>query len=161
MEDSTQANPILQELVDLDDGVVGLVRCTIGHIVHMEYHLHHLPSPHPKHYYFPLTNPLRKHKNGVFRFTIWCQIRAPNTWFGRNLGSWWPLGGQRFLGYGARTYTPYRNTPFLFKILLRFHCFTHVVWTRFSKIVLEIYFDKERRSIFKITYNLIMFLYDV
>lgn len=40
MEDAAKADPILEELVYLKNGVVGLVRATVSHIVDMQHHLH-------------------------------------------------------------------------------------------------------------------------
>ena len=40
MENATEANTVLEDLVDLKNGAVSLVRSTIRHIVHMQFHLH-------------------------------------------------------------------------------------------------------------------------
>ena len=40
VENATEANTVLEDLVDLKNGAVSLVRSTIRHIVHMQFHLH-------------------------------------------------------------------------------------------------------------------------
>lgn len=47
MEDAADADAVLEEAVDVEDGVVGLLRPTVGHVVHMRHHLlhHRLPLP--------------------------------------------------------------------------------------------------------------------
>ena len=52
MEDATKTNPILEDLVDLNNGAVGFLGSTIRHIVYMQYHIRHLslsPTTHNKH----------------------------------------------------------------------------------------------------------------
>lgn len=45
MEDASEADAVLEDPVDLKNGVVGLVGFAIGHVVHVQYHLLH-PPPH-------------------------------------------------------------------------------------------------------------------
>lgn len=42
VENATKTNPILEDLVDLNNGVVGFLGSTIRHIVYMQYHIRHL-----------------------------------------------------------------------------------------------------------------------
>lgn len=42
VEDTAEANTVLEDLVDLHNGAVRLVRSTIRHIVYVQHHLRHL-----------------------------------------------------------------------------------------------------------------------
>lgn len=42
VEDTTKTNPIFEDLVDLNNGIVGFLGSTIGHIIYMKYHIRHL-----------------------------------------------------------------------------------------------------------------------
>lgn len=42
MEDAAEADPVLEDAVDLEDGVVRLLRVAVRHVVHVEHHLLHL-----------------------------------------------------------------------------------------------------------------------
>lgn len=54
MEDATEANAVLEDSIDLDDGVVGLLRAAVRHVVDVHHHLlHPIPSPPP----LPLSTP--------------------------------------------------------------------------------------------------------
>lgn len=60
VENATKTNPILEDLVDLNNGVVGFLGSTIRHIVYMQYHIRHLslsPTTHNKHKTQTLDNP--------------------------------------------------------------------------------------------------------
>uniref|UniRef100_A0A2C9UAF8 Uncharacterized protein n=1 Tax=Manihot esculenta TaxID=3983 RepID=A0A2C9UAF8_MANES len=56
VKEAAEANTVLENLVDMHNGVVGLLRSTIRHIVYMQYHIRHLyqqspnsnPNPNPK-----------------------------------------------------------------------------------------------------------------
>lgn len=41
VEDTAKTDPVLEDLVDLHYGVVGLLRSTVCHIVYVQYHLRH------------------------------------------------------------------------------------------------------------------------
>lgn len=42
VEDAAEADPVLEDAVDLEDGVVRLLRVAVRHVVHVEHHLLHL-----------------------------------------------------------------------------------------------------------------------
>ena len=47
MEDAAEADAVLEDAVDLEDGVVGLLGVAVGHVVDVEHHLLHLSrAPH-------------------------------------------------------------------------------------------------------------------
>ena len=48
MEDAAEADAVLEDAVDLEDGVVGLLGVAVGHVVDVEHHLLHL-SRAPRH----------------------------------------------------------------------------------------------------------------
>jgi hypothetical protein len=45
VEDAAEADAVLEDAVDLEDGVVRLLGVTVGHVIHVEHHLLHF-SPH-------------------------------------------------------------------------------------------------------------------
>jgi hypothetical protein len=47
VEDAAEADAILEDAVDLEDGVVGLLGVAVGHVVHVEHHLPHLVGGQP------------------------------------------------------------------------------------------------------------------
>jgi len=47
VEDASETNPILEDLVDLNNGVVRFLRSTIRHIVYIQYYIRHLSLSHP------------------------------------------------------------------------------------------------------------------
>lgn len=44
MEDAAEADAVLEDPVDLKDGVVCLLGFAVGHVVNVQYHLLHPPS---------------------------------------------------------------------------------------------------------------------
>ena len=66
MEDAAEADPILEELVDLEDGVVSLLRATVGHIVDVQHHLHRplLSSPPRRPSFSPQGGKRRERESG-------------------------------------------------------------------------------------------------
>lgn len=47
MENTAEANTVLEDLVDVQNCVIGLLRSTICHVVYVQYHLRHLLLPLP------------------------------------------------------------------------------------------------------------------
>ena len=47
MEDAAEADAVLEDAVDLDDGVVRLLRVTVGHVIHVKHHLLHFSTHGP------------------------------------------------------------------------------------------------------------------
>lgn len=64
VEDTADANTVFEDLVDLHNSVVGLLRSTIRHVVYVKYHIRHLrlnPRFYPK-IVFVLTSYFLLHK---------------------------------------------------------------------------------------------------
>lgn len=47
MENTAEANTVLEDLVDVENCVIGLLRSTICHVVYVQYHFRHLLLPLP------------------------------------------------------------------------------------------------------------------
>ena len=47
MEDAAEADAVLEDAVDLDDGVVRLLEVAVGHVIHVKHHLLHFSTHGP------------------------------------------------------------------------------------------------------------------
>jgi len=47
VEDAAKADAVLEDVVDLDDGVVRLLKVAVGHVIHVKHHLLHFSTHGP------------------------------------------------------------------------------------------------------------------